>query len=104
MLSLTETDFIQFLLKKETKPKFLTFPSLATFPIFTCIFAKTTTRNATADTSNIILSHMTTESHNFTVIQIFKIIMQTVHFIKTQAILTVTQQLQDKATLHTRRL
>lgn len=44
MLSLTETDFIQFLLKKEPKLKSPTFPSLATFHIFTCLFAKTTTK------------------------------------------------------------
>lgn len=43
MLTLIERNSIEFLLKKETKPKCFTFPLLATLHIITCLFPKTTT-------------------------------------------------------------
>lgn len=106
MFSLTETDFIQFLLKKERKPKSLTFPLLATFHIFTCIFDKTTIKKKIFKSQKCYSGYFQYNfklhynnlnynlnykcklhyNQNFTVIQIFKTIfktiIQTVHFYK----------------------
>lgn len=114
MLSLIERNSIQFLFKKETKPKCPTFPLLATLHIVTRLFPKTITpKKPTPSFKPLHWIHPIKPLQPKITLQLKPKTLQLSKFKKLQselytsmklrAIVIVSQQLLNKATLQSSR-